>query len=81
MVFFLHMGSLFRIMHWRGDLKLTSLFGIYMTLLPPSLPIMVVWHTALIGSYKINTKGCIKGGFASGVASLGTTQDTASGYS
>jgi ribonuclease HI len=66
MISFLHIGGLFRAMHWRGDVTLAPLFGISMTLPPPPPPIMVVWRTPPVGSYKINTDGCVKEGFASG---------------
>ncbi|KAL2518747.1 Retrotransposon [Abeliophyllum distichum] len=59
-------GRLFRVIHWRGDLDITPLFGIFLTTqsLPP--PVLVYWRTPPGGSYKINTDGCVKDGFASG---------------
>ncbi|KAL2500197.1 Uncharacterized protein Adt_25747 [Abeliophyllum distichum] len=33
---------------------------------PPHPPTLVFWHTPPVGSYKINTDGCVKDGFASG---------------
>ncbi|XP_022866063.1 uncharacterized protein LOC111385868 [Olea europaea var. sylvestris] len=65
MISFLHMGGLFRVEHWRGDVTLASFFGISLTCPLPPPPIMVVWRTPPVGSFKINTDGCVKDGFAS----------------
>ncbi|KAL2510965.1 RNase H domain-containing protein [Abeliophyllum distichum] len=61
----LHTGRLFWIIYWRGDIDIAHLFGISLTtlLLPP--PVLVYWHTPPMGSYKVNTDGCVKDGFAS----------------
>lgn len=66
MVSFLHIGGLFRPVHWRNDIQLAILFGISLTLPPSPTPIMVWWCTPSFGSVKVNTDGCVKNGFASG---------------
>ncbi|KAL2486966.1 RNase H domain-containing protein [Abeliophyllum distichum] len=62
----LHTSRLFRIIHWHGDMDITPLFGISLTTpsLPP--PVLVYWRTPPGRSYKVNTDGCVKDGFASG---------------
>ncbi|KAL2475340.1 Uncharacterized protein Adt_36076 [Abeliophyllum distichum] len=62
----LHTSHLFRVIHWRGDMDITPLFGISLTTpsLPP--PVLVYWRTPPGRSYKINTDGCVKDGFTSG---------------
>lgn len=57
MIFFLHMGGLFRDSHWRGDLALAPL-------LTPA--IMVVRRTLPMKSYKMNIDRCVKDGSTSG---------------
>ncbi|KAL2455081.1 RNase H domain-containing protein [Abeliophyllum distichum] len=56
----LHTGHLFRVIHWRGDMDITPLFGISLTTssLPPSA--LVYWHTPPRGSYK-----CVRAFFSS----------------
>lgn len=66
MVYFLHIGDLFRALHRWEDLTFASFFGISLTLPPPLPAIVVVWRTLPMGSYKINTNGYVKNGFASG---------------
>ncbi|KAL2534444.1 Uncharacterized protein Adt_07795 [Abeliophyllum distichum] len=61
----LHTGCLFRVIHWRGDIYITPLFGIFLTTPSLPLPVLVYWRTPPGGSYKVNTDGCVKDGFAS----------------
>ncbi|KAL2513409.1 Uncharacterized protein Adt_19009 [Abeliophyllum distichum] len=62
----MHIGRLFRHIHWRGDMDIAPLFGILLTTPSPPLPTLVFWRIPPVGSYKINTDGCVKDGFASG---------------
>ncbi|KAL2505032.1 RNase H domain-containing protein [Abeliophyllum distichum] len=66
----LHTGRLFRHIHWRGDMDIAPLFDVIITTPspPPSYPppTLVFWRTPPVGSYKINTDGCVKDGVASG---------------
>ncbi|KAL2516621.1 Uncharacterized protein Adt_12868 [Abeliophyllum distichum] len=68
----LHTGRLFRHIHWRGDMDIAPLFGVTITTPSPPPPTLVFWRTPPVGSYKINTDGCVKDGFASafGLSSL-----------
>ncbi|KAL2526397.1 Uncharacterized protein Adt_11451 [Abeliophyllum distichum] len=61
-----HIGLLFRIIHWRGDIDIAHLFAISLTTPSISPPVLVYWRTPPVGSYKVNTDGCVKDGFASG---------------
>ncbi|KAL2506296.1 Uncharacterized protein Adt_21917 [Abeliophyllum distichum] len=62
----LHTGRLFRHIHWRGDMDIAPLFGVIITTSSPPPPTLVFWRTPPVGSYKINTDGCVKDGVASG---------------
>ncbi|KAL2540715.1 Uncharacterized protein Adt_01693 [Abeliophyllum distichum] len=62
----LHTGRLFRHIHWRGDMDIAPLFGVIITTPSPPPPTLVFWRTPPVGSYKINTDGCVKDGVASG---------------
>ncbi|KAL2465905.1 Uncharacterized protein Adt_41756 [Abeliophyllum distichum] len=62
----LHTGHLFRHIHWRGDMDIAPLFGVIITTPSPPPPTLVFWRTPPVGSYKINTDGCLKDGVASG---------------
>lgn len=66
MISFFHMEGFFRALYWQGDLSLSPLFVTFMTIPPPSPPILVMRRTAPVGSYKINTDGCVNDGFMSG---------------
>ncbi|KAL2471459.1 Uncharacterized protein Adt_39595 [Abeliophyllum distichum] len=62
----LHTGRLFRHIHWRGDMDIAPLFDVIITTPSPPPPTLVFWRTPPVGSYKINTDGCVKDGVASG---------------
>ncbi|KAL2462072.1 RNase H domain-containing protein [Abeliophyllum distichum] len=62
----LHTGRLFRHIHWRGDMDIAPIFGVIITTPSHPPPTLVFWRTPPVGSYKINTDGCVKDGFASG---------------
>ncbi|KAL2506264.1 Uncharacterized protein Adt_21885 [Abeliophyllum distichum] len=62
----LHTGRLFRHIHWHGDMDIAPLFGVIITTPSPPPPTLVFWRTLPVGSYKINTDGCVKDGVASG---------------
>ncbi|KAL2462289.1 RNase H domain-containing protein [Abeliophyllum distichum] len=62
----LHTGRLFRHIHWRGDMDIAPIFGVIITTPSPPPPTLVFWRTPPVGSYKINTDGCVKDGVASG---------------
>ncbi|KAL2459896.1 Ribonuclease H protein [Abeliophyllum distichum] len=48
-------------------MDIAPLFGVTITTpSPPPPSILVFWSTPPVGSYKINTDGCVKDGFASG---------------
>ncbi|KAL2471104.1 Uncharacterized protein Adt_39240 [Abeliophyllum distichum] len=62
----LHTGRLFRHIHWRGDMDIAPMFGVIITTPSHPPPTLVFWRTPPVGSYKINTDGCVKDRFASG---------------
>ncbi|KAL2481333.1 Uncharacterized protein Adt_34299 [Abeliophyllum distichum] len=55
----------FKVIHWRGDMDIAPLFCISLTTLS---------FSPLVKSYKVNTDGCVKDGFASGGGLLGIHQ-------
>ncbi|KAL2470921.1 RNase H domain-containing protein [Abeliophyllum distichum] len=59
-------SSLVTLVHWRGNLDLAPHFGI--TLISPisNPPTLVYWRAWSARSAKINTDGCVRGGFAGG---------------
>ncbi|KAL2474837.1 Uncharacterized protein Adt_35573 [Abeliophyllum distichum] len=62
----LHTGCMFRVIHWRGDMDITPLFGISLTTPSLSPPVLIYWRTPPEGSYKVNTDGRVKDGLVSG---------------
>ncbi|KAL2531288.1 Uncharacterized protein Adt_04639 [Abeliophyllum distichum] len=46
-------------------MDITPLFGISLTTLSIPFSVLIYWRIPLVESYKVNTNGCVKDGFAS----------------